>query len=855
MSPVDELALLDFDRSNKGASKQRRDQINAEIATMRDLLPLPESSRQRLSQLQIMSLTCVYIRKCNVLHKLFRSKSQEPFHLPESLDFFQALTGFLLVTTREGKLLYISENVTDFLGHSMVDMKTQGDSLFDIVDKRDHGAVRAQLFQGSSLDEDSASDVTFFCRMNMSRTLKRQSGFGDVKVMHVRGHFIRTTATESPAESVFMATCSPLITPDLKENLIQNNTMVFKTVHQLDMAFVEITKTAEYHLGYSCEDLSNKSWYAMLHPEDIHEAKDKHLQLIRSNHEMGCMMTVRMLKADGSLLWVNIVMHVRQATAAQNDDPLIVCINQVIDAQEAYQIKVQGHMFSVFPNRPHELWGGQQSAVSPSDASSGHWMPPAMMPYPSNIPSYISGHPAAYNGLYNPVVPPIRLNKSEMANVQSDQLKAILKRKIQGQAGSCKPSKVAKTSWEGNPGGASYSSTQPGIPLLEDFGQVAAHSECQGQTMQVLQPLNYRVGVMTAKQCSRYSPPLMSKMSRFSEQVVPDVNLPDSYLTPDPSPISSPEPSYVHVKSEVLEVRDDPGRVNILQALEKLAALENLPPKAPAIRLCAQAGNTARKSKELAGNAAKKSKELPVFDAIDIDNFFDTLRAPLAKALPEMEVVPQDMPELCDIKSECLELAVENIPNFAALKEERSSPVHVPSMLSGQQDLEPAVMPESYLLPTPDFQTAAEGRPRALTPAGAQENLQDLLSYFSDDGMSPLHMSGSLLDSSASDDQFTQSYQKPFFMESPCSLPLDHMEGELSPQSNTSSLAGEDDYLDDHSTFTLDLALNVLHVQQDREDLCPMKERDVLTMPEDLKLDFMTEFFLPPQGSLIKHGQ
>ena len=56
-------------RSNKGASKQRRDQINNEIGTLRDLLPLPESSRQRLSQLQIMSLSCVFIRKCNILQK------------------------------------------------------------------------------------------------------------------------------------------------------------------------------------------------------------------------------------------------------------------------------------------------------------------------------------------------------------------------------------------------------------------------------------------------------------------------------------------------------------------------------------------------------------------------------------------------------------------------------------------------------------------------------------------------------------------------------------------------------------------------------------------------------------------
>jgi len=61
--------LIVFIRSNKGASKQRRDQINAEISVMRDLLPLPESARQRLSQLQIMSLSCVFIRKCNILQK------------------------------------------------------------------------------------------------------------------------------------------------------------------------------------------------------------------------------------------------------------------------------------------------------------------------------------------------------------------------------------------------------------------------------------------------------------------------------------------------------------------------------------------------------------------------------------------------------------------------------------------------------------------------------------------------------------------------------------------------------------------------------------------------------------------
>ncbi len=42
---------------------------------------------------------------------------------PNSLfvfSIFQALHGFLIAMTSTGKLLYMSENVTDYLGHSMV---------------------------------------------------------------------------------------------------------------------------------------------------------------------------------------------------------------------------------------------------------------------------------------------------------------------------------------------------------------------------------------------------------------------------------------------------------------------------------------------------------------------------------------------------------------------------------------------------------------------------------------------------------------------------------------------------------------------------------------------------------------
>lgn len=56
---------FETNKSTKGASKLRRDLINSEIANLRDLLPLPQSTRQRLSQLQLMALVCVYVRKAN----------------------------------------------------------------------------------------------------------------------------------------------------------------------------------------------------------------------------------------------------------------------------------------------------------------------------------------------------------------------------------------------------------------------------------------------------------------------------------------------------------------------------------------------------------------------------------------------------------------------------------------------------------------------------------------------------------------------------------------------------------------------------------------------------------------------
>lgn len=111
---------------------------------------------------------------------------------------------------------------------------TQGDSVYDIIHPRDHVDVRASLTSAACGD-----DFSFFCRMNVSRSLKRQGTYGDHKVMYVRGHLSEPAMLGEG--QVFTALVTPLITPDVKEHMLHNCPGVFHSLHSLDMRFVEVS--------------------------------------------------------------------------------------------------------------------------------------------------------------------------------------------------------------------------------------------------------------------------------------------------------------------------------------------------------------------------------------------------------------------------------------------------------------------------------------------------------------------------------------------------------------------------------------------------------------------------------------
>ncbi|XP_072345754.1 neuronal PAS domain-containing protein 4-like [Scyliorhinus torazame] len=317
-------------RSTKGASKARRDQINSEIRNLRELLPICASDKSRLSYLHIMSLACIYTRKSVFFGPEAALEGALPLiSSPELADFLKSLPGFLIALNSEGKLIYVSENVSEHLGHSMVDLVAQGDSIYDITDSLDHLVLSSNLMF-SSLSEP---ERLFRCHFNTSRSVRRQSAGNKLVLIRGRYHQPPPGAYWS-SKPVFIAFCTPL---DTRPRLFDNHLFLgfFESQHAKDMMFTELSDSVGYYLGYQKTELIGKSWYNLLHPQDLPHASAQHSRFLSGGNEARVEMVVRLQCKDALWTWVYMVTQVESAEVP------MLCYNYIVSESEAWCLRQQ----------------------------------------------------------------------------------------------------------------------------------------------------------------------------------------------------------------------------------------------------------------------------------------------------------------------------------------------------------------------------------------------------------------------------------------------------------------------------------------------------------------------------------
>ncbi|XP_010634194.1 neuronal PAS domain-containing protein 4 isoform X1 [Fukomys damarensis] len=375
-------------RSTKGASKARRDQINAEIRNLKELLPLAEADKVRLSYLHIMSLACIYTRK-----GVFFAGGT-PLAGPTGLlsaqeleDIVAALPGFLLVFTAEGKLLYLSESVSEHLGHSMVDLVAQGDSIYDIIDPADHLTVRQQLTLPSALD----TDRLFRCRFNTSKSLRRQSAGN--KLVLIRGRFhAHPPGAYWAGNPVFTAFCAPLEPrprlgpgPGPGPGPASLFLAMFQSRHAKDLALLDISESVLIYLGFERSELLCKSWYGLLHPEDLAHASAQHYRLLAESGDIQAEMVVRLQSKHGGWAWIYCLLY------SEGPEGPITANNYPISDMEAWSLRQQlnsedTHAAYVLGN-PTVLPSFPETVLSQEQCSNPLFTPALGAPRSTSFPS------------------------------------------------------------------------------------------------------------------------------------------------------------------------------------------------------------------------------------------------------------------------------------------------------------------------------------------------------------------------------------------------------------------------------------------------------------------------------------
>ncbi|TTU93294.1 Neuronal PAS domain-containing protein 4-like [Bagarius yarrelli] len=206
-------------RSTKGASKARRDLINAEIRKLRALLPIKAEERERLSYLHAMSVICTFIRKSVLLQ--CEEVCLGGCLAPAGEDLLNALPGFLVAMTSEGKLLYVSENVSHYLGLSMVEV-LQGDTFYSMITNNDSEKVKLYL-QDENLNTGYCKQVDLVLRVQ-----DKQLNWVWLYIIATRdthSHLINCTnyiISEVMAKDLRHKLCPPSISPPISQNALRS---------------------------------------------------------------------------------------------------------------------------------------------------------------------------------------------------------------------------------------------------------------------------------------------------------------------------------------------------------------------------------------------------------------------------------------------------------------------------------------------------------------------------------------------------------------------------------------------------------------------------------------------------------
>ncbi|KAL7848852.1 hypothetical protein SRHO_G00204750 [Serrasalmus rhombeus] len=323
---------------SRDAARCRRSQETEVFYELAHSLPLARRVTSHLDKAAIMRVTLSYLRMRQLLRSTTTKMEPGTEEEEDPTDAFyqQALAGFILVMTEEGDMIFLSDNVSKYIGIAQLELL--GQSVYDFVHPCDQEELRDLLTTKSGLCKKKTErfiERNFFLRMKSTLTSRGRTvniKSASWKVLHCTGHmqtFSSELESSSPVGSYLTLLCEPIPHPGCVEFPLDSST--FLSRHNMDMSFTQCDGRVTELVGYQPEDLVGRSAYEFFHALDFDHVT-KSLHILFSKGQV-CTSQYRFLAKNGGFVWSET-----QATVLYNgktsQPEAVVCLNFILSGVE-----------------------------------------------------------------------------------------------------------------------------------------------------------------------------------------------------------------------------------------------------------------------------------------------------------------------------------------------------------------------------------------------------------------------------------------------------------------------------------------------------------------------------------------
>ncbi|KAM6462884.1 endothelial PAS domain-containing protein 1 isoform 2-T3 [Liasis olivaceus] len=329
---------------SRDAARCRRSKETEVFYELAHELPLPHNISSHLDKASIMRLAISFLRTHKLLSSVCTNNETE-IETDQQLDnlYLKALEGFITVITQDGDMIFLSENISKYMGLTQVELT--GHSIFDFTHPCDHEEIRENLSlkNGSGCgkkNKEMSLERDFFMRMkctvtNRGRTVNLKSATW--KVLHCTGQIkVYNTCPphalcgfKEPLLSCLILMCEPIQHPSNTDIPLDSKT--FLSRHSMDMKFTYCDDRITELVGYHPEELLGRSAYEFYHALDSESMTKSHQNLCAKGQVVTGQ--YRMLAKHGGYVWLET-----QGTVIYNTRNLqpqcIICVNYVLSEIE-----------------------------------------------------------------------------------------------------------------------------------------------------------------------------------------------------------------------------------------------------------------------------------------------------------------------------------------------------------------------------------------------------------------------------------------------------------------------------------------------------------------------------------------